>query len=304
MASWLCDDSESPPTNQVTLSMIVTEGLTAAISDESLGDLADVLNEITDTLASDMAFSVISLAKSSTQVNVTIYFTAEAIAEAAAEELTSVLGTATAATYELALPITQDPVIFEEAVPDFITTVWLLADDENLDDSISHWRGNAVAASANRRAAKLRRAVAVARTRAREGRSEQAAAHSVQPLSSAPPPLPPLQPPNSTVSDDYYSLMRSIASLHLVWLLPIIGFLLLTCCCIWWCVSEHRMHEEEQEVYVASEEHMRRNSAVGREAFLNVIGDEEIEEVSTRVMLQRADKSRRFTDQRDVLKEA
>ena len=84
---------------------------------------------------------------------------------------------------------------------------------------------------------------------------------------------------------DYYHRMRRLASLHLVWVLPVVGFLVLTCCCMWWCVSSHTIHDEKEELFMATQAHAQKNRGEG--GFITVIEDEEVEAASAILREQR-----------------
>jgi len=71
---------------------------------------------------------------------------------------------------------------------------------------------------------------------------------------------------------DYYHRMAALSRLGLVWVLPIIIFMLVTCCCLWWCTSERTMTREEPDVYVAAHEAIKSDA----DGFVTVVGDGDI----------------------------
>jgi len=86
---------------------------------------------------------------------------------------------------------------------------------------------------------------------------------------------------------DYFRRMRSLAALHLLWVFPVLFFVLCACAVSWWCFSSHRIHEEKEELYVAAQTKAERKGSKGE--MLTVVDEEEVEEASLRLRYARAE---------------
>jgi len=294
LAGWLCADPADISTYRdiILLSLTINEGL-EVVEAENIDDLFVTLAETADVAKAQIFAQLESLSESVTRVNISIACSDAAIADADASELRHPLRDAESATETFAVPVAETPLIQVIRLPDHIPIPGETVGDAK---SPSRTRLLATALPAGQHPAAAYVAASAASTAAATVAAEGAVVSvdgdapllSLTTTESASPSPPPPSPP--APDDSYYNRMRSVAGLHLVWVMPFIAFGIMSCCALWWCASSYRMHEETPELFVAQEVAVRK---AGPDASFITVGEEDIAEASGRIRSLRDSLARR-----------
>lgn len=251
MANWICVGS-SQFTSGVLLRIDAGQPI-SEFNNDVIADLIDTCSTLADAEASQIRIEVESLNAEQTALNVTISLIDDRVASAVAEELRAAVGTASAASERLAFAVVSAVVYVRSRE---VAYAWSVPTRSMLWSHTTATLEDASLGSAPHM-------------------SVAGIAFTTQETT--------MRLSNQTSSEDglsYFHRLRAIASLHLVWALPVIGFLVMTCCCIWWCVSSHTIHDERENVCVAQDHRMDHGM---RHGLVSVIDDIDVDEASAKL---------------------